>query len=71
MNDDVISLIQGCLAGDKNSWDVFVQDFSLMAMNILNGKFSGLSYQEKEDIIQNVFVKLDQGGLQPRWRMYF
>lgn len=63
MNDDVILLIQGCLAGDKNSWDVFDNEFRLTAEKILH-RFSGVAEPDKQDIIQNVFVKLRQGGLQ-------
>ena len=63
MADDVISLIRECLAGDKGSWDIFVQDFSRTAMKYLNGKFSNLGADKKEDIIQNVFVKLFRSGL--------
>lgn len=63
MADDLISLVQGCIAGDKGSWDIFVRDFSRTAMNILNSKFHNLGVDRKEDIIQNVFIKLIQGGL--------
>jgi len=34
-----------------------------MATNILNSRFSSLEVHEKEDIIQNVFSKLLNGGL--------
>lgn len=63
MTDDVFLLIEGCLAGNKASWDSFVKEFGKMAMNILNGQFSGISTSEKDDIIQNAFIKLIRGGL--------
>lgn len=63
MADDLIPLVQGCIAGDKGSWDIFVRDFSRTAMNILNSKFHNLGVDRKEDIIQNVFIKLIQDGL--------
>lgn len=63
MADNIISIIEGCLTGNANSWDALFKEFAPMAMNILNGRFSGTSVHEKEDIIQNVFVKLIKGGL--------
>lgn len=34
-----------------------------MAMNILNSRFTNTSVHEKEDVIQNVFIKLVKDGL--------
>lgn len=63
MLDDVISIINGCLAGNEDSWGIFVKEFASIAMNVLNSKFSTFEIQEKEDVIQNVFIKFLQAGL--------
>lgn len=63
MSDEVIAVIEGCLAKDKDSWNAFVKEFAPMAMNILNGQFSGIFASEKDDIVQNAFIKLIRSGL--------
>lgn len=64
MADEVVLLIQGCKAGIEESWNAFHKDFARMAMNILNSKFPNLSSDDKDDVVQNVFVKLHKGGLE-------
>ncbi len=39
-------------------------EYARMAMNILNSKFPNLSGDDKDDVIQTVFVKLHKGGLE-------
>ena len=62
MFEDVISVIEGCLRGEERAWYTFAKEFGSMAENILR-KFSDLSFHDRENIIQNVFVRLLKGGL--------
>ena len=62
MFEDVISVIEGCLRGEERAWYTFAKEFGSMAENILR-KFSDLSFHDRENVIQNVFVRLLKGGL--------
>jgi RNA polymerase sigma factor (sigma-70 family) len=62
MFEDVLLVIEGCLREEERSWNIFVKEFGSMAENILR-KFSDLAPQDRENIIQNVFIKLFKGGL--------
>lgn len=64
MVDDVLSIINACLSDDNAAaWNSLIHRFGGIALNILNGKFGDLSRQRKEDIVQNVCLKLVRGGL--------
>jgi len=63
MAGDIILTIEQCLKGDKKGWNQFVKELGSVADNILK-KFSDLTLPERENIIQNVFVKLLKGGLE-------
>lgn len=62
MVEDVISVIEGCIRGEEPFWNTFVKEFGSMAENILR-KFSDIASHDRENIIQNVFIKLFRGGL--------
>lgn len=62
MFEDVLLVIEGCLREEEQSWNIFVKEFGSMAENILR-KFSDLAPHDRENIIQNVFIKLFKGGL--------
>jgi len=62
MFEDVLLVIEGCLRGEEQSWNIFVKEFGSMAENIIR-KFSDLPPHDRENIIQNVFIKLFKGGL--------
>ena len=62
MFEDVLLVIEGCLREEEQSWNIFVKEFGSMADNIIR-KFSDLALHDRENIIQNVFIKLFKGGL--------
>lgn len=62
MFEDVLLVIEGCLREEERSWNIFVKEFGSMADNILR-KFSDVTTHDRENIIQNVFIKLFKGGL--------
>lgn len=62
MVEDVISVIEGCIRGEEPFWNTFVKEFGSMAENILR-KFSDIASHDRENIIQNAFIKLFRGGL--------
>ena len=62
MLEDVILVIERCIKGEERAWNTFVKEFGSMAGNILR-KFSDLALHDRENIIQNVFIKLLKGGL--------
>lgn len=64
MTDEFVFLIQGCRAGIEESWNAFHKEYARIAMNILDSKFPNLSADDKDDVVQNVFVKLHKGGLE-------
>ena len=62
MFEDVILVIGGCIRGEERAWNTFAKEFGSMAENILR-KFSDLVSHDRENIIQNVFIRLLKGGL--------
>jgi len=62
MIEDVLLIIEGCLKGEERAWNLFVKEFGSLADNILK-KFSDIALPDRENIIQNVFIKLLKGGL--------
>jgi RNA polymerase sigma factor (sigma-70 family) len=63
MIEDVQGVIRGCLSGNETAWSAFFTEYAPIAMNILGRKPGNLSLEEKEDIIQNTFSRLLNGGL--------
>ena len=61
-NLDTLQLIEQCSKGDNNAWEVFIKKYGPMGMNILR-KFNDLDDFGRENILQNVFVKLIKGGI--------
>jgi hypothetical protein len=61
MFEDVLLVIEGCLREEERSWNIFVKEFGSMADNILR-KFSDVATHDRENIIQNVFIKLFKGA---------
>ncbi|MHB8095652.1 MAG: RNA polymerase sigma factor [Candidatus Aminicenantales bacterium] len=49
-------VIQNCLEGDRGAWEMLVNAYSKKVFNMAY-QFSG-SYQEAEDLTQDIFVKL-------------
>jgi RNA polymerase sigma factor (sigma-70 family) len=63
MSGEVIQIIQQCLEGNGDAWSSLVREFSKRAMSTLFLKYSGLTPDDRDDIIQNVFLRLSNGGL--------
>ena len=63
MRDDILPLIQGCLSNDRESWNTLYRDAGSVALNILRGRYSSLSSEDHQDIVQNIFIKLSTNGL--------
>ena len=55
-------LIQRAAAGEKQAWDALVEQYRRLVRGFL-GKFANLSRAEKEDLFQDVWVSLLEGGL--------
>lgn len=59
-----MTLIQRAARGEKAAWDTLVEQYKRLTWGIL-GKFSNsLNRAEQEDLFQDVFVVLLDGGLQ-------
>jgi RNA polymerase sigma factor (sigma-70 family) len=63
MSSEIIHIIQKCLEGNGDTWSVLVREYSKRAMSTLFLKYSGLTQDDRDDIIQNVFLRLSNGGL--------
>jgi RNA polymerase sigma factor (sigma-70 family) len=63
MDDEFLSFIGRCISGDGPSWDTFFSKYGSIAKQILNKNYPFLSPDENDDIIQNIFIKLTNGGL--------
>jgi RNA polymerase sigma-70 factor, ECF subfamily len=61
--DDVLSLIQGCLAQDKRCWDVMFYECTSISTNILRKRFPSFSSDDIDDIISNIYTNLLNSGL--------
>lgn len=55
-------LIDGCLSGDKKSWDVFVERFSKLIYWSIRQAFTGSAFHERaeltDEVFQEVFARL-------------
>ena len=76
MADDIQDLIQRAKAGEKKAWDVLVQRYSSLVWGILI-KFDNVTRTEQEDLFQDVFTVLLNGGIEKfrgvtehEWRSY-
>lgn len=63
MDDEFLSFIGRCIAGDGPSWDAFFSQYGSITAQFLNKRYPLLSSDENDDIIQNIFMKLSRGGL--------
>ena len=62
MIEDVILIIQRCLAGDEEAWNAFHREYSGIAMAFLRWKFPSI-VDDHDDIIQKAFTNLLSAGL--------
>jgi RNA polymerase sigma factor (sigma-70 family) len=61
---EITNLIQRAARGEKAAWDALVEQYKRLTWGIL-GKFgNSLSRAEQEDLFQDAFVILLDGGLQ-------
>ncbi|MHB8482517.1 MAG: RNA polymerase sigma factor [Nitrospiria bacterium] len=60
MND--LEIISRCVRGDQLAWEEFIKIYGSLAQKILRRYFS-LGIQDIENVTQNVFIKLHDGGL--------
>jgi len=60
---EINSLIRRAAAGEKTAWDALIEQYKRLVKGIL-GKFDNLTPAERDDIFQDVFVILLDGGLQ-------
>ena len=63
MDAKLLSLIGNCISGDGPSLDTFFSKYGSIAIQILNKNYPILSPDENDNIIQNIFIKLTNGGL--------
>lgn len=63
MDENILPLINACIAGDSHSWESFYEEFAPIAINILRRHYVSLSPDEVDDVVQNVFAKLLRWGL--------
>ncbi len=50
------TLLQGCIAGDRRSWETLVNRYSSYLFTI--ARECGLTHEDAEDVLQTVFAKL-------------
>jgi RNA polymerase sigma factor (sigma-70 family) len=62
MVEDVVLILQQCLAGDEEAWNRLYREYSGIAMAFLRWKFPTV-IDDHEDIIQKVFTNLIVSGL--------
>jgi len=58
---DLDTIVQ-CKKGDSNAWEKFIEFYGPLAQTIARRYFS-LTLEDIENITQNVFIKLFEGGL--------
>lgn len=63
MDEDILPLLHGCLSNDRESWETLRQDAGSIVLNILRSRYSSLSPEDHDDIVQNIFSKLFSNGL--------
>lgn len=62
MVEEVILIIQRCLACDEEAWNAFHREYSGIAMAFLRWKFPSIA-DDHDDIIQRTFTNLISSGL--------
>jgi|GEM_PF-691816 len=63
MYDNILSLVQNCLAGDKSSWDMLFQLCVSVTKNSHNKRYPTLTSDDTDNILSNICTKLFNGGL--------
>ena len=64
MDDDILPLINACLAKDSSSWNSLLQSFTPIVLNHHRRHFTSLSADDTEVILSNIYTKLFDGGLE-------
>jgi RNA polymerase sigma factor (sigma-70 family) len=54
-NPDIRPILDGCLVGDKSSWNLFLDHFHRLISGLVHKEHYGTEY---EDLIQHVYLKL-------------
>jgi RNA polymerase sigma factor (sigma-70 family) len=62
MVEDVVLIIQRCLAGDEEAWNTLHREYSGIAIAFLRWKFPAI-IDDHDDIIQKAFTNLLSAGL--------
>lgn len=62
MAGELNNLIQRAAAGEKTAWDALIDQYKRLVKGIL-AKFDNLAPAERDDVFQDVFVILLDGGL--------
>ena len=63
MAEDIIIFIQQVRAGERTAGDAFIDQYKRLVKGML-GKFDNLTPTERDDLFQDVFLTLLDGGLQ-------
>jgi RNA polymerase sigma-70 factor (ECF subfamily) len=63
MDAAFLALIDRCINGDDPAWEVFFSEYGSIAIKLLNHLYPSFTSAENDDIIQNIFIKLTNGGL--------
>ena len=61
MNEDILPLIRGCLANENTSWEIMYRECASVALKTLRNRFSSLTAEDHEDIVQNILIKIASG----------
>ncbi|MDR3490918.1 MAG: RNA polymerase sigma factor [Gammaproteobacteria bacterium] len=65
MDDNILSLIQGCLANDRMRWSELLQTCTSIATRFHQARYSSLlTANDTNNILSNVVMKLFHGGLE-------
>ncbi len=52
------AIIQGCLAGDRSSWDAFVERFSKLIYWSIHRAAAGTAFRQRPDFVDDIFQEL-------------
>jgi len=63
MDDNILPLMQGCLAKDGPSWKILLQTCTSIALNHHRKHYTFLTPGDTDTIVSNVYTKLFDGGL--------
>lgn len=59
---DKLEIITLCKTGDPKAWEGFIKMYGPLAQNIVR-KYCPVGFEDLENITQNVFIKLYEGGM--------